>query len=162
EGTVRDRNGVGTGLTHRLPGTGRRLPAQDPNLRLDPARGLLELTTTDSDLNTQYKLFQGEYLGVRLSDLGFTGKEDFAVTVTVLNIPDLEGISQFGLYAGARSDKNIRGGLHIEHKVPGQYTQFLVNNRVVGDKKKGIDTDPYRAGLIWTGTDLRLTLKRVN
>jgi hypothetical protein len=152
---VRDRDGLRTGLTHRLPGTGSRLPEHDPNLRLDTARSLLELTTTESDINTQFKLFQGEYLGVRLVDLGFTGKEDFAVTATIPDIPALEFIGQFGLYAGTRSNKNIRGGLLATKRgEPGQYTQFLVNNA------DGRDSDLGKVGLLSTGADLRLTLQR--
>jgi hypothetical protein len=151
---IRVRAGRGTGLTHRLPGTGTLLPDGDGNLYLNTDRSQLELTTTNSDLNTQYKLHQGEYLGVRLADLGFTGREDFAVTVTIPNIPALEVVGQFGLYAGAASDRSIRGGL-IGHREPGQYTQFLVNNY------QGCDTpDICKVGLLSTGTDLRLTLKR--
>src|SRR5262249_44784308 len=126
-GSIRGADGSGIGLTHRLPGTGAGLPQRDLNLRLDPGRGQLELTTTKSDINTQHQLHHGEYLGVRLSDLGFTGPEDFAVTATILNIPALEFVGQFGLYAGARSDRNIRGGV-IGRRALGQYTQFLVNN----------------------------------
>jgi hypothetical protein len=161
EGGIRDAGGATTGLTHRLPGTGRRLAEQDPNLRLDTAKGQLELTTTNSDLNTQFRLGQGEYLGVRLADLGFTGAEDFAVTVTILNIPALEYVGQFGLYAGPQSDQNIRGGLlSVRREEPGQYLQFLVHN------KDGRDTPFYwifnreSRFMIPPGTDLRLTLKR--
>src|SRR5262249_44816935 len=150
-----DADGAGTGLTHRLPDTGCCLPDADPNLRLDTARGRLVLTTTNSDLNTQYQLHEGEYLGVRLSDLGFTGKEDFAVTATVLDIPALEFIGQFGLYAGPRSNWNIRGGLLSNKRTEaGQSTQFLVTNRDSYDKNVG------KVGLFATRTDLRLTLKR--
>jgi hypothetical protein len=151
---VKDRAGRATGLTHRLPGTGKFLPERDGNLRLDPDRSRLELTTTNSDLNTQYQLDRGEYLGVRLADLGFTGKEDFAVTVTIPKIPALELVGQFGLYTGAASDRSIRGGL-IGRKQTGQYMQFLVNN------KDGCDTpDICQVGLLPEGTDLRLTLQR--
>jgi ferric-dicitrate binding protein FerR (iron transport regulator) len=154
QGGIRDRAGLGTGLTDRLPGTGKGLPDRDGNLRLNLDKVQLELTTTNSDLNTQFQLHHGEYLGLRLADLGFTGTEDFAVTVTIPNIPALEDVGQFGLYAGARSDRSIRGGL-IGHKEPGQYTQFLVNN------KDGCDTpDICKVGLLSTGTDLRLTLER--
>jgi hypothetical protein len=153
EGTLRDGAGTGIGLTHRLPGTGRQLPERDPNLRLDTAKARLELTTTNSDINTQFQLHHGEYLGVRLSDLGFTGTEDFAVTAVLPNIPALEFVGQFGLYAGAGSDRNIRGGV-ISRRAHGQYTQFLVNN------KDGKDADIYRVGLLSTGADLRLTLER--
>ncbi|HEY8505100.1 MAG TPA: FecR family protein [Gemmataceae bacterium] len=152
---VRDVNGLGTGLTHRLPGTGRWLPANDPNLRLDPVAARLELTTTRSDLNGRRRLGRGEYLGVRLSDLGFTGPEDFAVTATIPNMPALEDFGQFGLYAGTRSDRNIRGGLiKWGRQDPGMNTQFLVNNN------GGRDTDLYKVGLLSPGTDLRLTLER--
>jgi ferric-dicitrate binding protein FerR (iron transport regulator) len=161
DGGILDANGVGTGLTHRLPGTGARLPERDPNLRMDPAKGRMELTTTNNDINTQFRLFQGEYVGARLADLGFTGSEDFAVTATILDIPALEFVGQFGLYAGTRSDENIRGGVISvkgnagEGKRLGQYTQFLVNDH------KGRDADLCEVGLLSTGTDLRLTLKRV-
>src|SRR5262249_47792981 len=147
--------GLATGFTHRLPGTGTALPNDDPNLRLVPTKGQLELTTTKSDLNTQSDLPQGEYFGVRLADLGFTGPEDFEVSVTILDIPALEFIGQFGVYAGPTSDQNIRGGLiSARRKEPGQYTQFLVINR------NGNDSRPTKVGLFETGTDLRITLRR--
>jgi ferric-dicitrate binding protein FerR (iron transport regulator) len=153
---IKDQLGRRTGLTHRLPGTGKLLPECDDNLRLDTDRSQLELTTTNSDLNTQYQLHHGEYLGVRLADLGLSGKEDFEVTVTIPNIPALEDVGQFGLYAGAASNQNIRGGL-IGEGGPGKYTQFLVNN------KDGCDTPGLcKVGLLSTGTDLRLTLKRTS
>jgi hypothetical protein len=154
DGTIRDRAGLGTGFVHRLPGTGAGFPDQDGNLRLNRNQSQLELTTTNSYLNTQFKFDQVEYFGVRLADFGFTGKEDFAAAVTIHNIPALEVVGQFGLYAGAKSDRSIRGGL-IGHMEPGQYTQFLVNN------DKGVDTpDISKVGLLSTGTDLRLTFKR--
>src|SRR5262249_11910821 len=71
-GTLADRAGRGTGFTHRLPGTGAKLAASDANLHLDAGRGLLELTTTNSDINRQVGMPTGEYFGVRLADLGFT------------------------------------------------------------------------------------------
>jgi len=156
DGTLRDRTGAGTGLTHRLPGTGEWLAANDEFLRLDPASGRLELTATRSDLNTQYRLRRGEYLGVRLSALGFTGAEDFEVTAVFPEIPSLDFVGQFGLYAGAGSDRAIRGGVLKLHKEGADvYTQFLVNN------PDGKDADLYEVGLLRPGTDLRLTLRRV-
>ncbi len=151
--TLLDASGRGTGLTHRLPGTGRRLKKNDANLVLNLQERQLELTTTDSDLNTQYNLGHGEYLGIRLSDLGFTGKEDFAVTVVVPNIPALKTVGQFGLYAATRSDWSIRGGM-ISRREPDQYRQFLVQNH------DGIDAKPHYVGLGFPGDDLRMTLRR--
>lgn len=152
---IRDDAGVATGFTHRLSGTGTTLPDDDPNLRLNPAKGQLELTTTNTDLNTQYRLWEGEYLGVRLADLGFTGTEDFAVSATFLNIPALEIVGQFGLYAGSASDQTIRGGLiNSRREESGRFTQFLVTNR------DGKDSPPHKVGLLETGSDLRMTLRR--
>jgi ferric-dicitrate binding protein FerR (iron transport regulator) len=155
DSSIRDDAGVPVGFTHRLPGTGTALPNDDPNLRLDPTKGQLELTTTNTDLNTQYRLWEGEYLGVRLADLGFTGPEDFAVSATFLDIPALEIVGQFGLYAGSASDQTIRGGLiNSRRKESGQFTQFLVTNQ------DGKDSPPHKVGLLEAGTDLRMTLRR--
>ena len=153
-GTLRDAQGRGIGLTHRLPGTGDDLPGTDPNLLLRPDRRALELTTTRSDINTQDQMATGEYLGVRLSDLGFTGTEDFEIRVTISNIPGLQVVGQFGLYAGTRSDRNIRGGL-ISWPRPDSYRLYLVNNF------GGRDSDLYEVGLMTTGDDLRLILRRL-
>ena len=152
--TLLDANGRGIGLSYRLPGTGKRLKANDANLVLNQTAGQLELTTTNSDLNTQFKLDQGEYIGMKLTDLGFTGGEDFAVTVVVPNIPALQRVGQFGMYAGPRSDRTIRGGL-LSRKEPEQYRQFLVQNQ------GGKDAPPHYVGLTTPGDDLRLTLRRL-
>jgi hypothetical protein len=152
-GTIRDDQGRGIGLTSRLPGTGAGLPELDPHLHLRTDRQALELTTTRSDLNTQDRMDTGEYLGVRLRDLGFTGAEDFEIRATIPSIPGLKVVGQFGLYAGSRSDRNIRGGL-ISWPRPDTYRLFLVNNR------DGTDADLYEVGLMMTGDDLSLTLRR--
>jgi hypothetical protein len=153
-GPIRDARGRGIGLTHRLPGTGADLPDHDPNLLLRADRRALELTTTRSDINTQDRMPTGEYLGVRLRDLGFTGPEDFEVRATIPRIPGLNVVGQFGLYAGLRKDRNIRGGL-ISWPEPDTYGLFLVNNA------GGIDSDLYEVGLMNSGNDLRLALRRV-
>jgi hypothetical protein len=153
-GTLQDAMGRGTGLTHRLPGTGADLPALDPHLRLDEAAKSLRLTTTRSDINTQDRMTTGEYLGFRLSDLGFTGREDFEISTTIPKIPALEVVGQFGLYVGKSSALNIRGGL-ISQPQPDRYGLFLVNNR------GGVDSDLNEVGLMSTGDDLRLTLRRI-
>ena len=84
---------------------------------------------------------------MRLSDLGFTGPEDFEVSAAVFpEIPALEFIGQFGLYAGARSDRAIRGGvLKLRKDGAEVYTQFLVNN------PDGRDADLYEVGLLDPG-----------
>lgn len=152
-GSLLDEHGQGTGLTARLPGTGAKFAAGSPNLRLVPAEGRLELTTTNSDINKQVNLDQGEYLGVKLADLGFTGSEDFEVGVRIPNIPALKRVGQFGVFAGTRGDCNIRGGL-ISRKDHGEYTIFHVNNA------GGTDRDSHFLGLFTTGDEIRIRLKR--
>jgi hypothetical protein len=152
-GTICDALGEGTGLTRRLPGTGGDLAKNDPNLRLRTDFRALQLTTTRSDINTQDGMPTGEYLGVRLRDLGFTGAEDFEIKATIPSIPGLKVVGQFGLYAGSYSDRNIRGGL-ISWPRPDTYRLFLVNN------SGGTDSDLYEVGLMTSGDDLRLTLRR--
>jgi hypothetical protein len=159
-GTLLDVDGRGTGLARRLPGTGTELSDRDPNLRLRPDRRALELTTTQSDLNTQHRLSTGEYLGLRLADLGFTGTEDFEISATIPDIPGLKEVGQFGLYAGARKDTSIRGGLISRSGSAGSpaadvFRLFLVNN------SKGIDNDIYEVGLMTPGDNLRLNLRRL-
>ena len=121
-GTLLDGVGRGTGLRHRLPGTGTGLPERDPNLRVRPERHALELTTTRSDLNTQERLATGEYLGFRLAEMGFTGREDFEISATIPDIPGLNEVGQFGLYAGPRQ----------RHEYPGRLDQARGCRRLAG------------------------------
>ncbi|MEE2642323.1 MAG: FecR domain-containing protein [Planctomycetota bacterium] len=152
---LRDAEGQHLGLNRRLTGTGEKLSAQDGNLVIDKEQQLLKLTTTRSDINHQVNLETGEYLGFRLSDFGFSGEEDFAVTVLVPNIPDLEDFGQFGLYAGRASDEVIRGGIiKWGMRNTGANTIFMVNNH------GGEDSDSNKVGLLNEGTDLRLVLSR--
>lgn len=153
---VRDRDGRGVGLTQRLPGTGTALPERDANLRLNTALRRLELLTTDSDINKQVGLPTGEYLGVPLKALGFTGAEDFEVRATVSDIPKLDLVGQFGLYAGDRSDRNIRGGvIAVRPTDRDRYRINLVNNRA------GVDEDSLFLGLLSPGDEAAMTLRRV-
>jgi hypothetical protein len=156
-GTVTDKSGHGIGFTHRLPGTGGTLPQHDPNLQLLPEAGRLRLTTTQSDLNGQETLGRGEYVGIRLADLGFTGKEDFAVTAEFSNAPALEEVDQFGLYAGPRSDCHIRGGLIRPggRRGIGDSTEFFVQN------DGGADANLSMIGLVRPGNKIAMTLRRV-
>jgi hypothetical protein len=150
--TLMDQLNQGIGLTHRLPGTGQKLPFLDDNLLLNLDAHELNLTTTDSDLNRQYKLEQGEYLGIRLKDQGFSGQEDFEVSAKFLNIPSSKPIGQFGLYVGTYADQTVRGG--VIGRKDGDYSQFLVNNI------QGRDHNLHSVGIHSPGNDLRIVLKR--
>jgi hypothetical protein len=150
---LKDSRGLGTGFTRRLPGTGAAFPARDPNWKLSPASGRFELTATGSDLNTRFRPDEAEYPGVRLSDLGFTGAEDFEVAATLLDIPKMEFVGQFGVFAGVSSDWAIRSGL-VSQRPPDSYRQFAVNTR------DGRDKDAYFVGLGSPGDQIRIQLSR--
>ncbi len=149
-GTLADADGAGTGFTHRLPGTGATLPAPDPNLRL---RVGLDLTATGSDLNTRFRLEQAKFPGARLSELGFTGAEDFEVVATLADVPAMAFVGQFGVYAGTSGEWAVRGGL-VSQREPDSYRQFVVNTR------DGRDKDAYFVGIGAPGDDLRMRLSR--
>lgn len=109
-GTLLDRNGVGTGFTTRLDGTGLSFGATDPQMELDAASGTLRLTSTRSDLNGQQTLAQGVYPGMRLSSFGFTGAQDFCVSARFTDVSYERFFDQFGLYVGGSSTSAIRAG----------------------------------------------------
>jgi hypothetical protein len=153
-GTLRDANGTGTGFTQRLPGTGGNLLPNDANLKLNSALKQLEISTTNSDINRKYQLAHGEYLGFRLSDLGFTGDEDFIITATIPNIPAIKPLGQFGLFAGTKSDCCIRGGL-ISRQAS-DYKLFMVNNN------GGDDSNAHFVGVQSSREDMRMSLHRVS
>jgi hypothetical protein len=128
-GGILDSNGVGTGFTSRLPGTGTALPSSDTNLFLDTANGLLDILTTSSDYNasaynnpdgstnadgsTINEVFNGglavnESLGVPLSSLGFTGNQDLNVTALFPQpFPATAEFDQFGCFVGADTTNGL-------------------------------------------------------
>ena len=111
-GTILDSNGVGTGMISRMVGSGSNIFGNDTNLLLNTGTSVLGMhTSPGADFNGQVGMTNATVVGINLSDLGFTGKEDFAITVMIPNIPALEFVGQFGLYAGSHSKANIRGGV---------------------------------------------------
>ncbi|MEZ6139965.1 MAG: FecR domain-containing protein [Zavarzinella sp.] len=151
--SLQDRTGNGIGLTHRLPGTGEKLPQKDPNLLLNPKTGL-ELTTTKSDINHQAGMPTGEYFGIPLKGLNFQPNDNFEILAEFPDIPALPRVGQFGLYAGTRSDCVIRGGLI--RRSNGEYTQNLVNN--FGGK----DENSNFIGVSAPGDSTRMILRRIH
>src|SRR5262249_2677417 len=83
-----------------------------------------------------------------------TGQEDFEVSAILPKIPRLDVVGQFGVYVGASSTANIRGGL-ISWPQPDRYGLFLVNN------SGGRDSDLNEVGLMTTGDDLRRAWRRI-
>ncbi len=87
-GTVLDTNGVGTGFSLRMPGTGADITGNDTNLLLSTGAGLLHMhTSPGADFNGQVALGSATVVGFNLSSLGFTGGNDFTATAVFTNIP---------------------------------------------------------------------------
>lgn len=148
---LRDVNGLFTGLTSRLSGTGGSLPELDPNLRLEPTAGLLALSTTRADFNGAAGLDANSSPGVALADLGFTGSEDFAVTAVFRPLLGLEFIDQVGVYVGASSAALTRAGT-IVFGAPERYSVHSEN---------GVDHDGRFFGFGFDGSDgMTVTLTR--
>jgi len=148
---LRDANGRFTGLTTRLPGTGAALPELDPHLSLDTAAGSLMLSTTQADFNGAAGLDGNSSPGVSLSDLGFTGDEDFAVTAIFRPLVGLEFIDQVGVYVGASGASLTRAGT-IVFGAPERYSVHSEN---------GADHDGRFFGFGFDGSDgMTVTITR--
>jgi hypothetical protein len=119
-GTILDTNGLGTGFSARLSGTGTAQPTNDPRLVLNTTAGTLSLTTsaTNEDFNGQAGISTAEAIGLQLSSLGYTGTQDFAVSTHFqpIRTDGLPGAimnnDQAGVFVGQNSANLTRGG-HI-------------------------------------------------
>jgi len=139
-GGIQDVNGAFTGFTTRLPGTGGALAALDPNLLLDAASGVLQLKSTQTDINGAAGLTIASMPGVSLGDLGVTGSEDFAVTVAFGPLTALAFIDQVGLYIGTSSDAVTRAGT-IVFGAPERYSVHSQNGADHGGRFFGFGLD---------------------
>jgi|GEM_PF-739529 len=149
---IQDANGQSTGLTQRLPGTGTALPAgPDAHLHLNPGASQLELTSTLADYNGRNGLPMNTSPGVALSELGFTGAEDFSYTAVFRPITGLEFIDQAGIFVGSSTDAMTRAGTFY-YSFPEKYSTHTVN---------GVDRDGHFFGFDFNGTQgMTVTITR--
>ena len=110
-GGILDQSGVGTGLGVRLAGTGDGIPTDDPNLLLDTADGVLDLTSSIYDFNGQEAMATAEALGFNLSAIGFNGTQDFTVTGYITNAVVGQNYDQAGIFVGTANTNMVRGGI---------------------------------------------------
>ena len=137
-------NGLFTGFTTRLPGTGAALPELDPDLRLDRSGSLLALAHDAGRLQRRRAAStRNSSPGVALADLGFTGGEDFAVTVVFRPLAGLEFIDQVGLYVGASSGALTRAGT-IVFGAPERYSVHSENGADHSGRFFGFGLDAQR------------------
>ena len=149
--TIGDGAGLGTGLWDRLSGTGTGLGAADANLQLNTSSGVLQIRSTNSDINGQVGLSTGEYLGLNLSRLGFTGSQDFCVGARFRDVRYSQSFDQFGLYVGSGSAVNFRAG----YLFIGARSLFSVQNNGGADASSAFVAGPPE------GSDLFVSIGRM-
>lgn len=152
---IQDINGASNnlGLNSRLAGTGTNLPTRDPNILNIP--GGIRLFSTNSDINGQFNMPNAEFLGRKLTDLGFNGNQDFVVSAQFNDVPTLSGVNQYGLYVGNASNRNLRAGVITFFQNDGGEL-FAVNNNGGGDSGASFPGVNVNAG-----DDLLMTLNRI-
>jgi hypothetical protein len=109
-GGILDSNGVGTGFSDRLPGTGTAFSGSDTNLFMDTADGVLVITSTSGDYNGGANEPINESPGVALSSLGFTGREDLNASLVFPTLSPTVSFDQAGLYVGIDTNYITRAG----------------------------------------------------
>lgn len=133
-GTLADRNGLGTGFTDRLPGTGHALPTNDTNMDLLSSPGRLLLTSTHADINqhpgpTGSNLGHLEAPGLFLPNLGL---HDFSISGLFRDVRVPNASDQLFLYVGTSETNVVRAGFHeldvymiVENQGSGDQRPFL-------------------------------------
>lgn len=132
-GSLNDVNGVGTGFTHRLPGSGGSIPANDPNLTLDAGNSRLLVGSTRSDFNLTgfgRNLPGMEAPALLLSGIG---SDNFMVRARYSDLHVDQLSDQIGILVGASVDNLVRGGVH---EGPTGYQAFF------GYSQNGLDQAP--------------------
>jgi hypothetical protein len=132
-GTVNDANGIGTGFTQRLPGSGSGIPSNDPSLTLDTVNSQLLVVSSRSDFNTSgfgRNLAAMETPALLLTGIG---SGDFLVRAKFLNLHADQLSDQIGIFVGASVDNVVRAGIH---EGPSGYQAFLINSQ------SGVDVVP--------------------
>ncbi|MBA3483293.1 MAG: hypothetical protein H0T51_15905 [Pirellulales bacterium] len=110
---VNDVNGLGTGFTHWLPGTGGLIPRDDPNLNLLTTPGYLAFTSTRSA--TSHTNGFGRNLavldvpGVLLNQM--VGR-DFKVTAKFDDVTLRDLSDELLIYVGTSSELILQAGFH--------------------------------------------------
>ncbi|MDZ4658436.1 MAG: hypothetical protein SH868_12735, partial [Bythopirellula sp.] len=150
-GTISDTNGLGTGFTHRLPGTGTALPANDPNMDLLGDPGSLLLTSTRADIN-QTNVIRNlpilEAPGVLLTNLG---SKDIYITALFHDVRVPNSSDQLALYAGVSSEKVLRTSMHPQN------LYVFTENFGAGDVNTLSGANSFAPG-----DDIQLSLNRVS
>jgi hypothetical protein len=172
-GTVLDTNGVGTGFTTRMAGTGADITGNDTNLLLNTGAGLLHMyTSPGADFNGQVAMSGASVPGIMLSTLGFSGANDFTATAIFTNIPpDLIPLGntnidlvlqpdQLCLVIGTDSANGVRAGF-INFDRVGANTNLVRDNEGFGVLTSGGSDGDDRFFGLDVGTGMTVQISRI-
>ena len=117
-GTILDTNGIGTGFTARMVGTGSAITGNDSNLLLNTGAQVLTMhTSPGADFNGQVNMGTASVVGINLSSLGYTGPNDFTATAVFTGLPTTGSNAnqalqpdQLCLIVGTDSTTSVRAG----------------------------------------------------
>jgi hypothetical protein len=161
-GTLNDQNGMGTGFTSRLPGTGSAIPVNDPNLNLDTANSQLVLQSTYSSPNYANAGLQNNAANLvgldaptlQLSGIG-TGNFIVRAQFNNLNLPAPS--DEIGVLVGASISNVVRGGTFWD-------TPSVGNSAGFNYAQNGFDGPPTNGatGTFQPGQDGEFELGRIN
>jgi hypothetical protein len=148
-GTIADVNAIGTGFTHRLPGSGGSLGDNDPSLQLQASQGRLLMYSTQTDINGGVNLGYLEAPGTFLPGVGTS---DIRVVSVFRDVFVPNGSDQLELYAGTSASSVLRAGVHDG------YQFIFTENYGAGDYS------PFATGAFAfsPGDSLMLMLSRTN
>jgi len=149
-GTINDVNGLGTGFTTRLLGTGSAIASNDPNMNLLTNPGRLSLTSTHSNLgglalpSDNHSI--AEAPGFFVSGVG---TKDIQIVGGFRNIHVLHGSDQISVYAAIDATKTLRAAVH-------ELNAFVLS---VNDGSGDVNlVSPL--GIFSTGDDIDIMLSR--
>jgi hypothetical protein len=159
---VNDVNGLGTGFTHWLPGTGGSIPRDDPNLNLLAMPGYLAFTSQRSA--TSHTNGFGRNLGALDAPGVFLTQmagRDFRIIAKFDDVSLRDLSDELLLYVGVNSDVILEAGFHDNSAVDpsgatGQFT--VLGNTGAGDFTFP-QGDPVK--FFASGDDIVLTLSRI-
>ena len=158
-GGIRDKNGLGTGFSDWLPGTGGSIPRHDPNLDLQAMPGYLSFTSQRADINQQNPLGQNldtlDAPGILLTEMA---GRDLRITARFDDVSVADSFDQLELYVGTDADNVLRGGMH-QAAAPNDGQFVLAGNTGSGDFGFPLIGLP---GSFTTGDDIVLALSRID
>jgi hypothetical protein len=157
-GTIQDKNGIGTGFTHRLPRTGGSLLVNDANLDLVSVLGSLLITSTQADLNNGgFGLGNLESPTVLLSNLG---TRDLTVSALVKGITLGFASDHLSLVVGNSSNETLRASIHHGNASNGADNTYVFTENWSGSSFG--DDNTFNSGFFSLGDDILWSINRTS